>query len=113
MTDVPGTTRDVVNETLQLDGIPLRLIDTAGIRDSFDKIEAEGVKRALAAGEEADLVIAVVDASEVDVMKQAESLLEDPRTVVVLQQSRSSSRYRYADIWYSDVSQDRFGVADA
>jgi tRNA modification GTPase len=84
VTDVPGTTRDVVNETLQLDGIPLRLVDTAGIRDSFDKIEAEGVKRALAAGEEADLVIAVVDASESDVMKQAESLLEDPRTVVVL-----------------------------
>ncbi|MBT7880625.1 MAG: tRNA uridine-5-carboxymethylaminomethyl(34) synthesis GTPase MnmE, partial [Gammaproteobacteria bacterium] len=83
VTDIPGTTRDVVNETLQLDGIPLRLVDTAGIRNSVDKIEAEGVKRALAAGEEADLVIAVVDASEPDAMKQAESLLEDRRTVVV------------------------------
>jgi tRNA modification GTPase len=83
VTDIPGTTRDVVNETLQLDGIPLRLVDTAGIRDSLDKIEAEGVKRALAAGEEADLVIAVVDASESDANKQAESLLEDRRTVVV------------------------------
>lgn len=83
VTDIPGTTRDVVNETLQLDGIPLRLVDTAGIRNSFDKIEAEGVKRALAAGEQADLVIAVVDASEPDAMKQAESLLEDQRTVVV------------------------------
>jgi tRNA modification GTPase len=83
VTDIPGTTRDVVNETLQLDGIPLRLVDTAGVRNSLDKIEAEGVKRALAAGEEADLVIAVVDASEPDAMKQAESLLEDRRTVVV------------------------------
>jgi tRNA modification GTPase len=83
VTEIPGTTRDVVNETLQLDGIPLRLVDTAGIRDSLDKIEAEGVRRALAAGEEADLVIAVVDASEPDAMKQAESLLEDQRTVVV------------------------------
>jgi tRNA modification GTPase len=83
VTDIPGTTRDVVNETLQLDGIPLRLLDTAGIRNSLDEIEAEGVKRALAAGEEADLVIAVVDASEPDAMKQAESLLEDQRTVVV------------------------------
>jgi len=61
----------------------LRLVDTAGIRNSLDKIEAEGVKRALAAGEEADLVIAVVDASEPDAMQQAESLLEDRRTVVV------------------------------
>jgi tRNA modification GTPase len=83
VTDIPGTTRDVVNETLQLDGIPLRLLDTAGIRNSLDEIEAEGVKRALAAGEEADLVIAVVDASESDAMKQAKSLLEDQRTVVV------------------------------
>ncbi len=83
VTDIPGTTRDVVNETLQLDGIPLRLVDTAGIRDSLDKIEAEGVKRALAAGEQADLVIAVVDASEPDAPKQAESLMDDPRTVVV------------------------------
>ncbi len=83
VTDIPGTTRDVVNETLQLDGIPLRLVDTAGIRDSLDKIEAEGVKRALAAGEEADLVIAVVDASDPDAPKQAEALLAEPRTVVV------------------------------
>ena len=83
VTDIPGTTRDVVNETLQLDGIPLRILDTAGIRNSLDEIEAEGVKRALAAGEEADLVIAVVDASEPDAMKQAESMLEDQRTVVV------------------------------
>ncbi len=83
VTDVPGTTRDVVNETLQLDGIPLRLVDTAGLRESVDKIEAEGVKRALAAGEAADLVIAVVDASEPDAMKQAEPLLEDQRTIVV------------------------------
>jgi len=83
VTDIPGTTRDVVNETLQLDGIPLRLVDTAGIRNSLDEIEAEGVKRALAAGDEADLVIAVVDASEPDANKQAESLLEDRRTVVV------------------------------
>ena len=83
VTDIPGTTRDVVNETLQLDGIPLRILDTAGIRNSLDEIEAEGVKRALAAAEEADLVIAVVDASEPDAMKQAESMLEDQRTVVV------------------------------
>ncbi len=83
VTDIPGTTRDVVNETLQLDGIPLRLVDTAGLRESVDKIEAEGVKRALAAFDAADLVIAVVDASEPDAMKQAKPLLKDQRTVVV------------------------------
>jgi tRNA modification GTPase len=63
VTDIPGTTRDVVDEVLQLDGIPLRLIDTAGIRHSNDEIEAEGVRRAIAASETADIVIQLVDAS--------------------------------------------------
>jgi tRNA modification GTPase len=64
VTDIPGTTRDVVDEQLQLDGIPLRLTDTAGIRESEDVIEAEGVRRAVAASEQADLVIHVVDARD-------------------------------------------------
>lgn len=63
VTDIPGTTRDIIGEVLQLDGIPLRLVDTAGIRDSRDQIEAEGVKRAQAAQKEADLVLHVIDAS--------------------------------------------------
>lgn len=64
VTDIPGTTRDVIGEVLQLDGIPLRILDTAGIRESADQIEAEGVKRAMAAQEEADLVLHLVDASQ-------------------------------------------------
>ncbi|MDA0979608.1 MAG: tRNA uridine-5-carboxymethylaminomethyl(34) synthesis GTPase MnmE, partial [Proteobacteria bacterium] len=55
VTAIPGTTRDRVDEHLQLDGIPLRLVDTAGIRSSDDEIEAEGVRRALAAAATADL----------------------------------------------------------
>ena len=64
VTDIPGTTRDVIGEALQLDGIPLRLLDTAGIRDSDDEIELEGVKRARAARAEADLILHLVDASK-------------------------------------------------
>ena len=63
VTDIPGTTRDVIDEDLQLDGIPLRLLDTAGIRESDDRIEAEGVRRALVAGQAADLLITIRDAS--------------------------------------------------
>ncbi|MBT4494591.1 MAG: tRNA uridine-5-carboxymethylaminomethyl(34) synthesis GTPase MnmE [Gammaproteobacteria bacterium] len=63
VTHIPGTTRDIVGDIFQLDGIPLRLIDTAGIRRTGDAIETEGVRRAVAASEQADLVIAVVDAS--------------------------------------------------
>jgi len=64
VTTVAGTTRDVVNEYLHLDGIPLRLIDTAGLRQSEDEVEIEGVKRALREIENADRVLLVVDLTE-------------------------------------------------
>jgi tRNA modification GTPase len=59
---VPGTTRDTLEETVDLDGIPVTLVDTAGLRRPDDAIEAEGVRRARAAAGEADLVILVLDA---------------------------------------------------
>lgn len=56
VTDVPGTTRDLLREQLTLDGLPVTLIDTAGLRDTDDAIEAEGIRRAWKAIESADLV---------------------------------------------------------
>ena len=64
VTDVPGTTRDIIEEYLNIGGLPLRIIDTAGIRESHDMAEMEGVKRSLSAIEDADLVIAIVDGSQ-------------------------------------------------
>lgn len=61
VTDIPGTTRDLVREQVNMDGLPLHLIDTAGIRDTGDRIEAEGVRRARDSLHEADLVLLVVD----------------------------------------------------
>ncbi len=60
----PGTTRDVVSETAQIEGLPVRLLDTAGIRSTADLVEAEGVERSWAALADADLVLAVVDLSQ-------------------------------------------------
>jgi tRNA modification GTPase len=59
----PGTTRDVLEETINVRGIPVRLMDTAGIRDSADEIEQAGMERTRRAIEHADLVLHVVDAS--------------------------------------------------
>jgi tRNA modification GTPase len=59
---VPGTTRDTLEETIELDGIPVTLIDTAGVRPAGDAVEAEGVRRARAAAFEADVVVLVLDA---------------------------------------------------
>ena len=59
---IPGTTRDVVEEALHVEGIPVRILDTAGLRDSSDAIEQIGVERARRAVSEADVVIAVLEA---------------------------------------------------
>ncbi|MBI4681683.1 MAG: tRNA uridine-5-carboxymethylaminomethyl(34) synthesis GTPase MnmE, partial [Nitrospirae bacterium] len=64
VTEVPGTTRDVIEEYLNIKGIPVRIMDTAGIRDVKDIAEKEGVKRSLMAMEDADLVLLVLDGSE-------------------------------------------------
>jgi tRNA modification GTPase len=61
VTDIPGTTRDVLREHIQIDGLPLHLIDTAGLRESDDPIEQEGVRRAWLEIEKADQILLLVD----------------------------------------------------
>lgn len=61
VTDIPGTTRDVLHEQIQLDGLPLHLVDTAGLHESDDPVELAGMKRARAAMNDADRVLLVVD----------------------------------------------------
>lgn len=63
VTEIAGTTRDVLTEELNIDGIPVRLMDTAGIRESEDRIESLGVERSRQALAEADLVLLVLDQS--------------------------------------------------
>lgn len=63
VTEIPGTTRDVLRESIDLDGIPVHLADTAGIRETQDVVEAEGVRRAREVLETADIVLLVEDAS--------------------------------------------------
>ncbi len=64
VTDVPGTTRDTIEECLDIDGLPARIIDTAGIRSSGEAVESEGIRRSLEALRQADFVITLLDGSE-------------------------------------------------
>jgi tRNA modification GTPase len=64
VSEIPGTTRDAVGAKVDLGGVPVRITDTAGLRETADAIEAEGVRRARARGAKADLIIAVAAAPE-------------------------------------------------
>jgi tRNA modification GTPase len=85
-----GTTRDTLEEDLNLDGIPVRLIDTAGLREVSDEAESEGVRRAQRAREEADLVLLVLDGSreieplEIDALERSTGEADRQRTVVAV-----------------------------
>jgi tRNA modification GTPase len=71
VTDVAGTTRDTLRETIRLDGLELHLVDTAGLRDGGDAIEREGMRRARAELARADVALAVVDARDPDAGRAA------------------------------------------
>ncbi len=71
----PGTTRDVIEEVINLRGLPLRLIDTAGVRESDDEIERAGMERTRRQVERADLVLHVVDASQEIGERDSQALL--------------------------------------
>ncbi len=64
VTAAPGTTRDLVSETIAIGGIPVRLVDTAGIREALDEAESIGIRRSLEALADADIVLVVLDASQ-------------------------------------------------
>jgi tRNA modification GTPase len=61
VTEIPGTTRDVIREEIHLDGMPVHIIDTAGLRDSADLVEQEGIRRTWQAIEQADGMLLIVD----------------------------------------------------
>lgn len=79
VTDIEGTTRDVIEEYVNIKGVPLKLIDTAGIRDTDDIVEQIGVERSKKALSEADLVLLVLNASE--------PLTEQDRTLLDISQN--------------------------
>jgi tRNA modification GTPase len=64
VTDTPGTTRDVLKEYISLDGLPVHVADTAGIQESIDQVELEGVRRARASMATSDLVLLVIDSTQ-------------------------------------------------
>lgn len=88
VTDIPGTTRDVLTESVELGGVRLSLSDTAGLRDTEDAVEKIGVQRAKEALENADVILYVLDAAREMTEEEKENLSKmDERCIVLLNKS--------------------------
>ncbi len=72
VTETPGTTRDVLTEQINIDGLPIHIIDTAGLRESDNQVEQEGIRRAWVEIGEADSVLWVVDSRNINIKKASE-----------------------------------------
>ena len=86
VTDIEGTTRDVIEEYVNINGVPLKLVDTAGIRETEDIVEQIGVERSKKALKEADLVLLVLNASErlTDQDRQLLEISQDSNRIILL-----------------------------
>ncbi len=86
VTDVPGTTRDVLEESVNIGGIPINLMDTAGIRATDDLVEKMGVERSKKYAEKAELILAVVDCSQplTDEDKEILELTRNKKSIIIL-----------------------------
>lgn len=82
--DIPGTTRDLLREHILIDGMPMHVIDTAGLRESTDRVEQEGIRRAHEEIKRADLVILVTDATQQDELFISQYLKLIPEHIAVI-----------------------------
>ncbi|MBP3238938.1 MAG: tRNA uridine-5-carboxymethylaminomethyl(34) synthesis GTPase MnmE [Lachnospiraceae bacterium] len=110
VTEIAGTTRDTLEESISFDGISLNMIDTAGIRESEDVIEQMGVDRALAAADNADLVLYVMDkndrpdADDEKIIKR----IKDKKLIILFNKSDIDNNGQYDDSSLKQWISDRF-----
>ena len=107
VTDVPGTTRDTIEEILNIEGVPFRLIDTAGVREAQDQVEAIGVERTKASIESSQILLYVFDVTHItpmDVHVDIQSLRKEGQSAIMIANKMDLNpfahpeRYAYEDI---------------
>ncbi len=106
VTEIPGTTRDTVEETVMLGSTRLRLIDTAGIRQTTDKVEAMGVERSRVAAQEADLAIFVCDGSQPLTQEDHDAIrlcLDAPNSIALINKADLGAVVQPSDLPFMDV----------
>lgn len=86
VTDIAGTTRDTIEEFVTINGIPLKLVDTAGIRSASDEVEKIGIEKSIKQAEESDLIIAILDSSKELTKEDIEilNLIKNKKSIILL-----------------------------
>lgn len=100
VTDIPGTTRDIIEEVVNIRGIPLKIIDTAGIRETEDLVEKIGVERARESLNQADLVLCMLNAGEglQEEDKEIFSLVEGKKKIIIINKTDLPSKLQEEEI---------------
>lgn len=111
VTEVPGTTRDTIEEYVNIKGVPLRIIDTAGIRETDDRVEKIGVEKALQKVEEADLVIMIFDSSREleDDDKKILKYIENKKVIYIKNKTDLEERLNISE--YGSIEKEAISIS--
>ena len=106
VTEIEGTTRDTIEEFVTINGIPLKLIDTAGIREAKDEVEKIGISKSIGIAKEADLIIAIFDSSKdlTDEDMEILELIKGKKVIILLNKIDLNSKINENDLRLLDVS---------
>ena len=106
VTDIAGTTRDTIEEYVTVNGVPLKLVDTAGIRKASDEVEKIGVAKSLKQAEESDLIIAIFDSSMQLTEEDIEilDLIKNKKSIILLNKSDLNSKISEKDERFTSIT---------
>ena len=108
VTEYEGTTRDTIEEFVNIDGVPLKLIDTAGIRDAKDEVEKIGIKKSKEIANDADLVIAIFDSSKELTKEDIEilNIIKNKKSIVLLNKADLNSVLNENDERFKKITEN-------
>lgn len=108
VTEYEGTTRDTIEEFVNIEGVPLKLIDTAGIRDAKDEVEKIGIKKSKEIANDADLVIAIFDSSKKLTVEDEEilNIIKNKKSIILLNKADLNSVLTENDAKFKDITEN-------
>lgn len=108
VTDIVGTTRDTIEEFVTINGIPLNLVDTAGIREASDEVEKIGVEKSIKQANDADLIIAIFDSSKDLEEEDIEilNLIKGKKSIILLNKSDLNSKINENDDRFTSITEN-------